>query len=225
MIFKNLLILAAGRSVRMWPLTEYVPKAMAIADGKTLLEATVDKYKSKGIKIHLTVGYKADVLSPFALGLGVNSLINTNGQGNSWWIYNSLLTKLDEPLLVLTCDSLMDIDLNRLEKNYENFGKPACMLLPVNPKDGLEGDYIHENQGIITALNRMEKTNLYGSGCQVLNPSKIASTTKSCNDFLEVWSELMKQEQLYCADFTPENWFTFDTVEQLKAYKTLREKA
>ena len=118
-MFKHLVILAAGRSVRMWPLTEYVPKAMALADGKTLLEITLAKYRRLGMKIHLTVGYKAEVLSPFALTLGAETLINTTGQGNAWWIYHSLLSTLNEPVMVLTCDSLMDVDLGKLQKNYQ----------------------------------------------------------------------------------------------------------
>src|ERR1035437_4796380 len=109
-MFKHLVILAAGRSVRMWPLTEYVPKAMALADDKTLLQINVAKYKSLGFNIHLTVGYKSDILSPHALSLGVDTLVNTNGTGNAWWIYNSILSKFNEPVMILTCDSLMEIN-------------------------------------------------------------------------------------------------------------------
>jgi NDP-sugar pyrophosphorylase family protein len=223
-MIKHLVILAAGRSVRMWPLTEYVPKAMALADGRTLLETTVEKYQGQGMNIHLTVGYKREVLSPFALNLGVNTLVDTNAKGNSWWIYNTLLSYIDEPVMVLTCDSLMDIDLDALEKNYNDFGQPACMLLPVQPKEGFDGDYIHHKNGKIIAMNRTEKTDLYGSGCQVLNPKKITELTTPADDFLDVWSQLMAKEQLFCANFTAENWFTFDTVEQLKIYKALKNQ-
>jgi len=221
-MFKNVVIMAAGRSVRMWPLTEYVPKAMALADEKTLLEISMEKYKKQGLNVHLTVGYKSDVLAPHALALGASSLINTNGQGNSWWLYNSLLANLDESVLVLTCDSLMDVDLGELEKNYKNFGEPMGMILPVHPKEGFDGDYIHADKGIITKLSRKEKTDLYCSGCQVLNPKKIAQNTKPADDFLEVWNELIGKKQLYCAGFTAQNWFTFDTVEQLKLYRTAK---
>lgn len=221
-MFKHVVILAAGRSVRMWPLTEYVPKAMALADGKTLLEITLQKYQKLGMKIHLTVGYKAEVLSPFALGLGVDTLVNTTGRGNSWWIYNSVLSKIDEPILVLTCDSLMDIDLEKLGKNYQNFGQPTCLFLPAHLKEGFEGDYIHQTNGLVIALSRQDKTDLYGSGCQVLNPKKIVQTTKPADDFMDVWSQLIALKQLYCANFTAENWFTFDSVEQLKLYQTLK---
>lgn len=223
-MIKNLVVMAAGRSVRMWPLTEYVPKAMALADGKTLLQTTVEKYRNYDMNIHLTVGYKSDVLSPYALGLGVDTLVNTTGQGNSWWIYNTVLSKFDEPVIVLTCDSLMDVDIKKLETDYKRFGEPACMLLPVRPKEGFDGDYIHQEQGRITAMNRKEKTNIYGSGCQVLNPKKIISITKPAGDFLDVWAQLMTKKQLFCASFTAENWFTFDSVEQLKIYKALKEK-
>lgn len=218
-MFKHLVILAAGRSVRMWPLTEYVPKAMALAKEKTLIQITVEKYQKLAMQIHLTVGYKSDILSPHVLGLGVNTLVNTVGQGNSWWIYNTLLSKLDEPVMVLTCDSLMDVNLELLEKNYKQFKEPACMLLPTKPRAGFDGDFIHYKNHLVTALSRKEKSEIYCSGCQVLNPKKILESTKSADDFLEVWTQLIKLEQLYCADFNAENWFTFDTIEQLKLYR------
>ncbi len=223
-MFKHLVILAAGRSSRMWPLTEYVPKAMAIADGKTLLETTVDKYRKHDFRIHLTVGYKADVLAPFALSLGINSVINTTSRGNSWWVYNSILSEIHEPVIVLTCDSLMDINLKQLWENYKKFKEPACLLLPAEPKEGFEGDYIHQKNGLVALLSRKEKSNFYGSGCQVLNLRKIRDITEPAEDFLEVWGQLIAHKQLYCADFAAQNWFTFDTVEQLKLYKSLRDE-
>lgn len=222
-MFKHLVILAAGRSTRMWPLTEYVPKAMALAGGKTLLQISVEKYKPCGFDIHLTVGYKKDILAPFALDLGIGSLINTTDQGNTWWLYHSLLSELNEPIMVLTCDSLMEVDLKKLWENYQKFGQPACMLLPVHPKPGFDGDYIHHKNGLVTALSRKDKTDIYGSGCQVLNPKKIIKLTKPADDFLDVWAQLIAQKQLYCAEFTAENWFTFDSVEQLKLYRSQRE--
>ncbi|MFA5934678.1 MAG: NDP-sugar synthase [Candidatus Paceibacterota bacterium] len=222
-MFKNLVILAAGRSVRMWPLTEYVPKAMALADNKTLLEINFEKYKPLGFNIHLTVGYKSDILSPHALVLGVSSLVNTNGKGNAWWIYNSILSKLDEPIMILTCDGLMDIDLKDVEKEYKKFGEPACMLVPTQVKDGFDGDCIHQKDGLITKLSRTEKTDIYGSGCQILNPKKIIELTKNSDDFLEVWNQLMKKKQLYCSSSLAKNWYTFDSVEQLKSYRCIKE--
>jgi NDP-sugar pyrophosphorylase family protein len=159
-MFKNIVIMAAGRSVRMWPLTEYVPKAMALADDKTLLEINFQKYKPLGLNIHLTVGYKSDILAPYALSLGADSLVNTNCKGNAWWIYNSLLSKFNEPIILLTCESLMDIDLVKLEENYKKYGEPACMILPVHPKEGFDGDFIHKKSGLVIKLSREEKTDI-----------------------------------------------------------------
>jgi len=219
-MFKNLVILAAGRSVRMWPLTEYVPKAMALADNKTLLEINFEKYKPLGFNIHLTVGYKSDILSTHALSLGADSLVNTNGKGNSWWIYNSIISHFNEPIMILTCDGLMDIDLKEVEREYKKFGEPACMIVPTHPKEGFDGDYIHQKDGLITKLSRAEKTDIYGSGCQILNPRKIIELTEFSDDFLDVWSQLIDKKQLYCSTTIATNWYSFDSVEQLKLYRS-----
>lgn len=218
-MIKHLVIMAAGRSTRMWPLTEYVPKAMALANDKTLLQNTIEKYSKLVMNIHITVGYKSDILSKHALGLGVSSIINTNGRGNSWWVHNTLISKINEPVLVLTCDSLMDFSLEKLEKEYLSLGQPAAMILPATVKENFEGDYIEQTNGLVTGLTRKNKTSVYCSGCQVVNPKKVCETIKPTDDFLDLWSQLIEKKQLGCASFTAENWFSFDTVEQLKLYR------
>jgi NDP-sugar pyrophosphorylase family protein len=118
----------------------------------------------------------------------------------------------------------MDVDLGKLWESYTKAGMPACMLLPTKVRDGFDGDYIEKrDDGQIVRLDRANRTDIIGSGCQVLNPHQVASLTSSSDDFLEVWAKLMEQGQLYSADFTVQNWFTFDTVEQLKSYRALKD--
>lgn len=45
---------------------------------------------------------------------------------------------VDEPVCVLTCDNVLDIDFDLLQKDYRRLGEPACMLVPVLPVAGLE---------------------------------------------------------------------------------------
>jgi hypothetical protein len=99
--------------------------------------------------------------------------IDTERKGNAWWIFHSFFKDIDEPVTVLPCDIITRIDVFFIYRNYMNRGKPVCMFAPVIPVEGIEGDYIHEKEGLVYSLSREKKSALYYSGIQVVNPGKI----------------------------------------------------
>ncbi|MEA2173724.1 MAG: hypothetical protein QOD00_1316, partial [Blastocatellia bacterium] len=103
------IIMAAGRGQRMMPLTEDIPKAMAPYNGSTLIAQGIDKIRKHIPFIHITVGYKGAMLAQHVIQHGVSSVFNTEGHSNSWWIYNTLLKCLNEPMFVLTCDNVVEL--------------------------------------------------------------------------------------------------------------------
>lgn len=220
-MFKNALIMAAGSGSRMKPITDYIPKALIkYSDSKTLIERHIDTFQQYSIDVHVTVGHKSEMLIPILLKNHVGSIINTSGQDNSWWIYNSLLSNLNEPVLITTCDSVIDIDVQLLYDEYVKFGSPACVVVPVKCIKGIEGDFITKNKnGLITKLSRENKTDIYCSGIQILNPFKINQITNPESNFFNVWSQLIQKKEMYCSDNFPENWYSIDTIEQLNNLK------
>jgi len=217
---EHLLILAAGRGLRMMPLTNDIPKPMAQIWGSTLIANGIQRIESNVKYIHVTVGYKGALLSEHVVKLGVSTIINTNGFGNSWWIYNSLLRCLNEPIFVLTCDNLIEIDFDKLAMNYFDHNEPACMVIPVVPVEGLDGDYIFKNNNIVTKLDRNQTSDYYCSGVQILNPFKINAITQKTDDFNQVWSQLILQKQLYTSDIIPSRWYAVDSIENLTKINT-----
>ncbi|HAS45737.1 MAG TPA: nucleotidyl transferase [Microscillaceae bacterium] len=214
---KHALIMAAGRGTRMLPLTNVIPKPMAPYKGSTLIAEGIKKVKPAIDYLHITVGYKGAVLAQHVIELGVNSVFNTEGKGNAWWIYNTALAHLNEPIFVLTADNITELDFDLLASEYNKYNAPACMVVPVLPINGLEGDYIHHKNNCVFELNRNKKAATYCSGIQMLNPYKINQMTDKVDDFYLVWQQLIAQQQLYCSDSYPKNWFTVDTIEQLNA--------
>lgn len=214
---QHALIMAAGRGQRMMPLTADIPKAMAIHDGSTLIANSIGKLKKIIPSIHITVGYKGSMLAKHVIEHDISSIFNTDGKGNAWWIFNTLLKQLDEPVLVLTCDNIVELDTELLIKDYFKKNEPACMVVPVKPLAGLEGDYIFQKEGIISELNRNKKSEIYCSGIQLLNPKKINQLVNTTDDFNSVWSQLISIQQLYCSEIYPKDWFTVDTVAQLNS--------
>lgn len=207
--------MAAGRGTRMRTMTDHIPKPMIRYGEYTLIENGIRKLIQHVDHIHITVGYKGALLAEHVIGLGVDTVINTEGKGNAWWIYNSLMSQLEGPVVVLTADNVTDLDFDLLEKEYEKFNAPACMVIPVLPVPGLEGDYIHHDKNKVIELNRNKPSDMYCSGIQIVDLKKINKLTRPVQDFYEVWQQLILSSQLYCSNVYPKNWFTVDTPEQL----------
>ena len=209
------LIMAAGRGTRLMPLTDSIPKPMVKYGGYTLIERGIKKIRPFIKHVHITVGYKGAMLAQHVIELGVDSVFNTEGKGNSWWIFNTLMKDVSEPVLVLTADNVTDLELDLLYREYERLGKPACMVVPVEPVKGLEGDYIHHENNVVTELNRSKPSPIYCSGIQLLNPLAINKLMKPYDDFYFVWRNLIEAKQLMCSNVYLKNWFTIDTPDQL----------
>lgn len=213
---QHAIILAAGRGLRMMPFTNKLPKAMAPIKGSTLIKHGIKNLKKNIKNIYITVGHKGSHLASHVIEENVNAIINTNNKGNSWFIFNSILKNLNEPIFVLTCDNIFQMNLNKISKEYFKLNEPDCMIVPTTPVSGLEGDYIEKNDQIISKLSRTKKTNLYCSGIQVLNPFKINSKYKKRNNFNYLWKDLIKTNQLYCSNYRPKFWYAVDNLKQLK---------
>jgi NDP-sugar pyrophosphorylase family protein len=212
---KHAIIMAAGRGQRMMPLTADIPKAMAPYNGSTLISQGISQVRKHIEHMHITVGYKGAMLAEHVIHNGVSSVFNTEGRSNSWWIYNTLLKLLNEPIFVLTCDNVMELDFDLLEKDYFEFGQPACMIVAVKPVPGLEGDYVFHRNNIVTELNRNRQSDIYCSGIQVINPAKVNELTEEGGDFYSVWAQLIEAREVVASRVYPKKWFAVDTMEQL----------
>lgn len=212
---RHAIILAAGRGQRMMPLTDTLPKPMAPYNGSTLIEQGIARIARQVEHVHITVGYKKAMLAQHVIECGASSVFSTEGENNAWWIYHTLMKHLNEPVCVLTCDNVVEIDFDRLEKNYLELAEPACMLVPVVPVPGLEGDYIFHEDHVVTKIDRHQVSNIYCSGIQIINPRKVNELTAPGGDFYAVWDQLIDRKQLLVSSVYPSKWFAVDTLEQL----------
>jgi len=214
-------IMAAGRGIRLMPLTKKIPKGLVKYKQSSLIANGIKKLRKYINYIHISVGYKGPILAKHLIEKNVSSIINTNNKGNTWWIFNSIFKNFNNPIYVLTCDNVTEINFKEIEKDYNKKGQPLCMIIPTKPIEGLDGDYIFRKKNIIQKLSRKNKTDIYCTGIQVLNPNKIYKKIKKTDDFNILWKRLIKINQLYVSDITPKKWFT---VDNLNNYKNLNKK-
>jgi NDP-sugar pyrophosphorylase family protein len=215
--------MAAGRGSRMMPLTNDIPKAMARFGDTTLIANSIEKLKKNSLNIHITVGYKGSDLAKHVIEHDVASIFNTEGKGNTWWIFNTLMKNLDEPVLVLTCDNITELDLDLIHNDYISLNKPPCIVVPVKPVKGLEGDYIFHKNNRVLELNRHKVSDIYCSGIQLLNPAMINRLCRPTEDFYSLWVQLIEQNLLFCSNVYPKKWITVDTIEQLEAANKIEQ--
>ena len=214
-MIRHAIIMAAGRGMRMAPLTDAIPKPMAPYNGTTLIARGIDRLAEKIEHIHVTVGYKKAMLAQHVIEHGASTVFNTEGKSNCWWVYNTLLKSLNEPMFVLTCDNVVDLDFGLLEENYRSLNSPPCMLVPVRPVAGLDGDFVFHRDHMVTEISRQKPTEIYCSGIQVLNPARLNEVTNEGTSFYDVWQQLIAIEQLFVSSVYPKKWFAVDTIEQL----------
>ncbi len=217
MTIGHVLIMAAGRGNRMRPLTDVIPKALAPFNGSTLIENVIRNFLSHNINIHVTIGYLGSILSEVLTRKQlVSTVLNTNGHDNAWWLFNTLLKHVDKPVLVMTCDNVTDLDVGFIESQYYALGAPPCMLVPVKPIESIDGDYLSCNKDrAVTSISRLNKTGYYASGIQVVNPLEINKIINDCENFNDVWKQLIKLNKLYVSDIYTKSWFSIDSLEQL----------
>ena len=75
--------MAAGRGLRMMPLTSHTSKAMIQFNNAMLIGNSLKQLKKLPLdSISITVGYKGAELAEYAIKEGVHNIFNTNGKGN-----------------------------------------------------------------------------------------------------------------------------------------------
>ena len=209
-------VMAAGRGLRMRPLTDSMPKAMAPLGESTLISEGIKKLKKEISNVHITVGYKGAMLASHVIEKDVSTVINTEGKGNAWWLYNSLVSNIDSPIFVLTCDNIIKINFTSYAEEYSHIGAPACMIIPANPVEGIEGDFIFQDgNNFIKSLSRHDRSEIMSSGVQIINPAKINKITKSTQDFNNLWQQLIDLKEIKCSKKVLDSWYSVDDLAQL----------
>lgn len=213
-MFEHGLILAAGQGTRMLPLTASIPKPLLPNSEDSLLRHQIDFVRDHVRNLHVTVGYMADLVSESALEFGADSVIDIGTGGNASWIRSSNLGLIDSPMIILTCDNIMSVDLLGLRTEVENSNRYSY-IIPVEKPSEYAGDRLEVQDDKILAMGPNVTSPLLASGLQIINPRAVSSRNGTFEDFSEVWQTLITYQELKVSRERPKSWMAVDTVENL----------
>lgn len=202
-MFAHAVILAAGRGERMKPITDYIPKALYRANGFPLIETAIDSLPD--ISLSVTYSYLGQmIVNQYYDYREKISFIHTDGNDNAWFLHNSAIKYINQPIIVIPCDIHFIIDWERLYNEFTSRNS-KYMLVPV--KSNYEGDSIYSSQGKITQLNR-HKTGYIASGIQVFIPSEVPEL----NNFTNIWNYFIHMSRLDVSNTPVNEWVARDYV-------------
>lgn len=212
-MFKDAVIIAGGLGSRMRPLTDYVPKPLVKVNDVPLIHYVISFLRANNIdNINVTYGYKGDMLVPEVFNK-VESLINTNGKDNSYFLFNTNIRWINRPIIVCPCDMIVQLDLTEVYKEYVSVGSPAACIVPV--RTSLDADSIVLDGNKIKQISRDIDTGLYASGIQILNPYLINQLVPALDNFYQVWYNLIEKNSLYATNTMPSEWKIYDRLKDL----------
>ena len=76
-----------------------------------------------------------------------------------------------------------------------------------------------KKKNIVLKLSRKEKSDIYCSGIQIVNPYKVNKVVNRTENFNILWKKLILKKKLIVSDVTPKKWFTIDNLKQLTTFK------
>ncbi len=206
------LLFAAGLGTRLKPFTDNHPKALAMVNGKTLLERNIEYLKSYGInEFVINVHHFADQIVDFLEkneNFGVNIQISDESDevletGGGLVKAKDLLG--NEPFLVMNVDILTDLNISKLmEFHLENqplvtvavSGRESSRKLLFEENNQLKG-WKNLNSGEEIIASEKPLTEKAFSGIHIINPEIFEKMPNSGKfSIMTTYMELMKTEKI-----------------------------
>lgn len=221
-MFKHALILAGGDGRRFGKLTKGRSKPMIEVCERPLISFSLNQLDQLD-NLVITVGpFMTEIIEYCYRDHDVKSFVVTKGRGNCWWIFNTYLSEVNAPILVLPCDLITYLDLDFIYSEYNRLGFPALMLVPVQNTAAHTGDYIMSEDFRVSSISSDKISDLFCSGIQVLNPKLIISHLNECSrpeNFNDLWKILIEQKLLFSSNVYPHLWYTINSEKELEHYQ------
>ena len=171
-MIERAILFAAGRGLRMRPLTDATPKPLLEAGGRRLIEYHLDKLAAAGVREVVVNASHLAPLFPAALGDGSRwkLAIHHVDEGpepleTGGGLLNALPLLGQEPFFAISADVWSDVDLARLSRDIDG---DAHLVLVDNPPHHPRGDFAFDAHARVHAQGEPRLTY---AGIAVLRPA------------------------------------------------------
>ncbi len=230
-MIKNAFILAAGRGVRLRPLTDKIPKPMAEVNGKPIIGYVLDLVLNHGIdNIAINAHHKAEVLEDYLHKKNIKGLqthyepelLDTGGG-----IKKAHKQFGDEPFFVLSGDSFWEDGkkpaLKTLEDNWDEEKMDILILLQplTNVPFGFKsGDYDIDDKD--RATRALDKSGQYMfTGVRINHPRIFENSPDGPFSYLNLLDTAQTKGRLY-ALIHDGAWYHISSLADLEEINRLR---
>lgn len=211
------MILAAGRGERMRPLTDFTPKPLLKAAGKSLIERTIEHLVAAGFKElvinHAYLGHQIEENLGDGSQFGARILYShegKNGLETAGGIIHALPLMDDgKPFLVVNGDIATDFPF--IELREKSFDLAHLVLVP-NPKHHQKGDFQLNSNDLLSSENSNRFT---FSGIGIYSPEFFLNAPKNSKKLAPLLREAMLEKRITGQVFNG-FWMDIGTPERLK---------
>jgi MurNAc alpha-1-phosphate uridylyltransferase len=222
----QVMILAAGRGERMRPLTNFVPKPLLKAAGKSLIERTIEQLVLAGftdlVINHAYLGQQIET----ALGDGAQfgakirySPEGENGLETAGGIIHALPMMKDAPFLVVNGDIATDFSFQTLKNQPVDF---AHLVLVPNPEHHRKGDFRLCENGVLKAypprLPSKGGEFYTFSGIGLYSPAFFETAPKNSKKLAPLLRDAMRENRITGQLFQG-FWMDIGTPERLESFE------
>lgn len=206
------MLLAAGRGLRMRPLTDNLPKPLLIAGGKALIEHQLIKLVAAGFdEIIINHAYLGDkIVAKLADGSKYGAKIKYSPEayilGTAGGIIQALPLLGEQAFLVVNSDIWTDFPFQRLNRHLT---KLAHIILVDNPSHNPNGDFSLQHD----LVQLPQQTNLTFSGIGVYQ-RELFNLCLGENNLAKFFIAAIEQQQI-TGEYYPGDWMDIGTPQRL----------
>lgn len=216
------MILAAGRGLRMRPLTDHTHKGLLKVSGETLLERHIKGLAAVGVKdIVINVSYLADQIQGYlgrgdSYGVHIHYSVEAYPLEVGGGLIKALPLLGKDPFMVVNCDVWTDYSYERLKRPYP--GVLGHIILVDNPPHHPTGDFglLHDKVTVLDFANTQVSSSYTYAGIAVYDPSLFEGFTKSgAQPLLPILKKAIAANQL-SGEYYSGTWMDVGTPERLR---------
>ncbi|MFA9550030.1 MAG: nucleotidyltransferase family protein [Hyphomicrobium sp.] len=221
------MVLAAGKGVRMRPLTAQIPKPLVRLKGRALIDHVLDRLAAAGIsKAVVNVHYLADTLETHLSTREKPQIIISDERGllldTGGGVVHALPKLGPEPFLIHNSDSVwiegVGANLDRLIAAWDCDKMDSLMLLASTTTslgyDG-GGDFVMGTDGRLVRRGEHQMASFVFTGVSIAHPRMFDGAPRRRFSLNELWNTAIENGRLYGIRLDGQ-WMHVGTPEALK---------